>query len=178
MIILIFSRKERYSGYKATSDTPSMDTALSIQKAMRNPDIKRVLRSVCTHLDEAQQIPIHKLTGVLEVVDTIQQLLDSSYRIQVLPSTISSDKVGKQLAIIKTLKDHAHEEDKNLLEAVESAIATAEKIKKVMQGINASEGFNKAIDISEPLPYENKHCDIDEVKESIEIVEADNSVEN
>lgn len=155
-----------------------MDTALSIQKAMRNPDIKRVLRSVCTHLDEAQQIPIHKLTGVLEVVDTIQQLLDSSYRIQVLPSTISSDKVGKQLAIIKTLKDHAHEEDKNLLEAVESAIATAEKIKKVMQGINASEGFNKAIDISEPLPYENKHRDIDEVKESIEIVEADNSVEN
>lgn len=104
LVILIFSRREGYSGYRGASDTPFKDTAFSMQKVMKNPDIKIALQSVCEHLDEEEQIPIHTLAGVLQTMNTIQKLLDNSYKIQGLSYSTSSSKIEKQLGIISILE--------------------------------------------------------------------------
>ncbi|AOY77991.1 hypothetical protein [Clostridium formicaceticum] len=188
LVFLIFSRKERYPGYMETSNTAGMDKALSIQKVIENPDIKKALQSVCMHLNEEEQTPIHTLTGLLEVISTFQNLLGNFSKTQRSSYSASSNKFEKQSGIIKVLKDHAHEEDKNLLEAVESVITAAEKIKKVMQGLKTPEIFDKEridahkipalADIPEPLLSENKHYAIEEVQETIKTIEAINPPES
>ncbi|SNT04785.1 hypothetical protein SAMN05446037_103536 [Anaerovirgula multivorans] len=180
LVILIFSRREGLSGYGGATGTQSKGITIDIGKAIKNPDIKRALQSVCAYLDEKEQVPIHTLAGALEIINTMQQLLDSSYKIQGLPYATVSNKIEKQLGVINILKDYAHEEDKNLLEAVESAITTAKRIQRVIQAMKVSEGINKDkidldkgtedIDVLEPLP-KDKNYDSDKIKEIIELVE-------
>ncbi|MBM7615186.1 hypothetical protein [Alkaliphilus hydrothermalis] len=127
LTILIFSRKH----------TSFNHLALSISNAIRNPEIKRALASVSKYLNEDEQMPIHKIIGILEIIDTVKGLQNNSYRSQGIRATENAHQGGKHLGIINSLKEHANEDDKNLLDAIQSAVITVEKVQKVMKEAKA-----------------------------------------
>jgi len=130
LIFLIFSRRDKNSAHTSEPGDTGIDVLHIIKSAMKHPDLENVLSSVCSYLEEEEQIPIHTISGILQLVNTTKRIKDSSYRIPGVPRAKTLKHDDKHLSIIQVLKQYANDDDKNLLEAIESTLIAMTKFQK------------------------------------------------
>lgn len=128
-ILIIFSRRDIMGPFKKESYDAESNMINTFKNLLSNQDLEKVLSLVCPYLSEEDQTPIHTVAGILQLVNTTKKVKESSYRIPSINNQMQINREHDHLEIIRVLKEYANQEDKSVLEAIESGLNAMRKIK-------------------------------------------------
>ncbi|QUH25565.1 hypothetical protein [Serpentinicella alkaliphila] len=145
LIFLIFSRRER-PGYRTSQNEAPFDLMHMLKSAMSHPELELVLSSVVPYLSEDEQSPIHTIAGVLQLINTTKKIKNNSYRIPGVYRAVGTSNSEKHMEIVKVLKNYANSDDRNILEAIESAFIALNKIQRAFSSQSQINNNSKVSD--------------------------------
>ncbi|HPT78341.1 MAG TPA: hypothetical protein PK830_04475 [Candidatus Atribacteria bacterium] len=144
LILLIFGGLLFWPRLRVGSKEAELDIQTSVSDAIDNPVSLKILHDICPYLDERERDVVFTITGIVEVLRTIQELLDHRYHMRQHSKVMAApvDPVSRRIGIVKALQPYIPEVGKK---TVDNMLKIYDTINELGRGIEKYRSGGAAI---------------------------------
>lgn len=140
LILLLFGGLLLWPRLKLGSMEAEPDIQSAVSDLVENPVGLKILHAVCPYLDERERDVVFTITGIAEVLRTIEELLDRRYhmRQQSKLMAVPVDPVSRRIGIVKALKPYIPEVGKRTVDNVLKVYDTFNELSRNIEKYRSS----------------------------------------